>query len=154
MVLFSSDHSYGTHRLALRNSCGAFGYGFHVRAHAQAHDRHGGGVEADEHRAVDVVREHFQRAVDAVADVGDGVVEVGAPGETHDDGAGLLGADGGDLLDACDGADLAFDRARDELLDFLRGGVVVERGDGACREVDLREQVHGEVFQRDIDIIP
>ena len=121
----------------------------HVRAHAQSHDRHGGGVEADEHRAVDVVREHFQRAVDAVADVGDGVVEVGAPGETHDDGAGLLGADGGDLLNAGDGADLAFDRARDELLDLLRGGVVVEGGYGAGGEVDLREEVHGEVLQGD-----
>ena len=121
----------------------------HIRTHAQAHDRHGGGVEADEHRAVDVVREHFQCAVDAVADVGNRVVEVGAPSKAHDDGAGLLGTDGGDLLDTGDGADLAFDRARDEFLDFLRRRVVVERGDRARGEVDFREQVHGKIFQRD-----
>ena len=98
-----------------------------VEAAGGAEDEDGetGEVELAERGAVGLLGQARMHAIEPVAHVVGGGVEVGAPGKGDADAAGALRGGGGDFLDAGDGAHGLLDGPGDEFLDLLGAGVFV-----------------------------
>ena len=110
-----------------------------IRRDRDRHDRRSVRIELFNRRLLDVVRQIGQRAVDLVANVLRGSVQIALQLECHEDEGNPFGRSRTQFINAADGVDGLFDLVGDLGLDLLRRGARQPGGDGDGRKFDSRE---------------
>ena len=115
---------------------------------ADAHDRRRARVELEHHRRLGFFRETAAHAIEPVADVVRGLVQVRAPRQVERDARRALRRGRLETLEAGDGAERLFDRPRHELFHLERSDAGVADADGDAREGHVGHQVDGQPDER------
>ena len=119
-----------------------------VTLEADAHDRRRARVELEHHRRLGFFGETAAHAIQPVADVVGGLVQVRAPRQVEGDARRALRGGRLETLEAGDRAERLFDRPGHELFHLERSDAGVADTDGDAREGHVRHQVDGQPGER------